>query len=116
MPKNQLNFEELFNIIEKKINSPEVNSYISRLSQGGEAYIAQKVGEEAVEVVIASLLLAKKSTALDNSNNQLSLQLRQDLINEICDLYFHTMILMAQHQVCFADIFQEFYQRNQLKK
>lgn len=116
MPKNQLNFEELFNIIEKKINSPEGNSYISKLSQNGVESIAQKVGEEAVEVVIASLLLNKSSIDNNILNSQSSSKLRQDLINEICDLYFHTMILMAKNQVSFVDIFQEFYQRNQLKK
>ena len=46
---------ELEEIIEDRIKNPKDNSYASKLSQNGINKVAQKVGEEATEVVIAAL-------------------------------------------------------------
>ena len=80
--KNQLNITELLTIIQSKINSHDDKSYIKNLCQKGIENVVQKVGEEAVEVVIASLLYEKH---LANNSQELA-KYRQDLINEFCDL------------------------------
>jgi phosphoribosyl-ATP pyrophosphohydrolase len=106
--KNQLKLEELLEIIHGKINSQDQNSYVKKLSDMGIDKIAQKVGEEAVEVVIASLLYSKNL-----SKNQVDNEMRKtDLINELSDLFFHSLILMAHNKISFEEIFLEFYQRN----
>ncbi len=106
--KNQLKLEELLEIIHNKINSQDQNSYVKKLSDMGIDKIAQKVGEEAVEVVIASLLYSKNL-----SKNQVDNEMRKtDLINELSDLFFHSLILMAHNKISFEEIFLEFYQRN----
>ena len=87
--KNQLNITELLTIIQSKINSHDDKSYIKNLCQKGIENVVQKVGEEAVEVVIASLLYEKH---LANNSQELA-KYRQDLINEFCDLFFHSLIL-----------------------
>jgi phosphoribosyl-ATP pyrophosphohydrolase len=107
--KNQLNITELLTIIQSKINSHDDKSYIKNLCQKGIENVVQKVGEEAVEVVIASLLYEKH---LANNSQELA-KYRQDLINEFCDLFFHSLILMEKNKITLEDIFTEFFNRNQ---
>ena len=64
-------------IIRDRKNNPEPNSYISGLFKKGINKIAQKVGEEAVELVIE---------AKDTNENL--------FINEAADLLFHYLILL----------------------
>ena len=69
---------ELEKIIgQRKQSSPE-SSYVSRLFSQGINKIAQKVGEEAVELIIE---------AKDNNNEEL-------FLNEAADLLFHYLILV----------------------
>jgi phosphoribosyl-ATP pyrophosphohydrolase len=114
--KNQLNLTELLAIVQSKINSQDEKSYIKNLCLKGIEHVAQKVGEESVEVVIASLLYQQH--LLNNSSEsakyrQDMVQFRQNLVNEFCDLFFHSLILMEQNKITFEDIFTEFFKRNQ---
>lgn len=69
--------KELENVIENRISNPSSASYVASLYQKGINKIAQKVGEEAVELVIE---------AKDDN---------QDLfLNEAADLLFHYLILV----------------------
>ena len=68
---------KLENIIRDRKNSPEENSYVSGLFKKGINKIAQKVGEEAVEMVIEA----------KDGNDQL-------FLNEAADLLFHYLILL----------------------
>ncbi len=78
---NESNFgflSQLENVIQnRKNNSTKENSYVASLFQKGINKIAQKVGEEAVEVVIE---------AKDNNDNL--------FLNESADLLFHYLILL----------------------
>lgn len=84
-------FDELYRIIlDRKKNSDPDKSYVAKLfSRGGEK-IAQKVGEESVETVIAALSGTK-----------------EDLINESSDLLFHLLILWADKDVTPAEVIEE---------
>ncbi|MFA7290229.1 MAG: bifunctional phosphoribosyl-AMP cyclohydrolase/phosphoribosyl-ATP diphosphatase HisIE [Melioribacteraceae bacterium] len=91
--KFSLNY--LYNIIKKrKIELPE-NSYTTKLFNSGINRIAQKVGEEAVETVIASL------------NNK-----KEETVYEISDLFFHLMVLMNQMDISLDDINNELEKRH----
>lgn len=105
----QLNFQDLKLIIDDRLSQLQPDSYITKLYQQGFDKIAQKVGEEAVEVVIASLLNSLKN------KNQIDQKYRQDLINEFCDLFFHSLILMSASKISLEEIFTEFYHRNSKK-
>jgi phosphoribosyl-ATP pyrophosphohydrolase/phosphoribosyl-AMP cyclohydrolase len=64
-------------IIERKHKMPE-GSYTTKLFEKGINKIAQKVGEEAVELVIE---------AKDNNDDL--------FLNEAADLIYHTLVLLA---------------------
>jgi phosphoribosyl-ATP pyrophosphohydrolase/phosphoribosyl-AMP cyclohydrolase len=65
------------------------SSYVARLLSGGVDRVAQKVGEEAVETVIA----AKNGD-------------REEIAREVADLWFHTFILLAQQGMTPEDVWQ----------
>ncbi len=69
---------ELETIIMQRKNEPDGNSYTSSLFQKGINKIAQKVGEEATELIIE---------AKDND--------RSLFLNEAADLLFHYLVLLA---------------------
>lgn len=69
-------------------------SYVARLNQRGLAKIAQKLGEEGVETVIAAL------------SGQ-----RQDVIGEAADLLFHLMVLLGHKDIPLAEVLAELDRR-----
>ncbi len=66
-------------IIADRYEHPQEGSYVNKLHSKGLNKIAQKVGEEAVETVIAAL--AETET---------------DMINESSDLVFHLLVLLRE--------------------
>jgi len=77
----------LENIIEKKKNNLDKSSYISNLFNMGMNKIAQKMGEEAVEMIIES----------KDSNHKLFLE-------ESADLLFHYLILLQNKGFKLEDV------------
>ncbi len=106
MPKNQLTLEELFALIQDKISKKEEGSYSYELTKKGVEKITRKVGEEALEVVIAAFI---------NDRNP-STKSREELIGEVCDLFYHNLVLLASQQIEFSEILAELTKRNQSKK
>ena len=76
---NQNFIMQLENIIADRYENPQEGSYVNKLHKKGLNKIAQKVGEEGVETVIAAL--AETET---------------DLINESSDLVFHLLVLLRE--------------------
>ncbi len=70
------------------------NSYVAKLFSKGEDAILKKIGEEATEVLLA----AKSGDA-------------QHLVYETADLWFHCMVLLAQHNRSAQDVLQELARR-----
>jgi phosphoribosyl-ATP pyrophosphohydrolase len=101
-----LSLDELFSLINNKIAAKEKNSYTYEIAKGGAEKITRKVGEEAVEVVIAAFMNEQK-------NNK---ETRQDLIGEVSDLFYHTLVLLASQNIELDEILQELNKRNQSKK
>ncbi|MGF6927774.1 phosphoribosyl-ATP pyrophosphohydrolase/phosphoribosyl-AMP cyclohydrolase [Chitinophaga sp. W2I13] len=85
----------LENIITDRKNNPSDKSYTASLFEKGINKIAQKVGEEAVEVVIE---------AKDN-NDEL-------FLNESADLLFHYLILLQAKGFQLADVISVLKQRH----
>jgi len=84
---NQNFIFELENIITDRYENPTAESYINSLRKKGINKIAQKVGEEGVETVIAAL-------------NETDV----DFINEASDLVFHLMVLLKEKGKTLQDI------------
>ena len=80
-------------IAERRGASPD-SSYVASLFAKGREKIAQKVGEEATETVIAAL--SGKSA---------------DLTAEAADLLFHLMILLADGGLSIDDVLREIQRR-----
>ncbi len=80
--------------INQRIDEDQEGSYTNNLFQKGINKIAQKVGEEAVELVIE---------AKDDN--------RELFINEAADLLYHLLILLKAKDLCFGDIEKELQSR-----
>jgi phosphoribosyl-ATP pyrophosphohydrolase/phosphoribosyl-AMP cyclohydrolase len=74
-------------IIHDRKTNPVDGSYTNELFDRGVNKIAQKVGEEATEVVVAALG-----------------QGREQQIGELSDLFYHVLVLMAQLNITLDDI------------
>ena len=84
---NQNFIFELEKIIEDRYANPVEGSYVNKLRSKGLNKIAQKVGEEGVETVIAALN-----------------ETEHDLINEASDLVFHLLVLLKEKNVSLEKI------------
>lgn len=80
-------------IAQRRAASPD-ESYVAKLHARGVPVIARKLGEEAVETVIA---------ALSGS--------REELIGEAADALFHLLVLLSAKGVPFADVLAELERR-----
>ncbi len=97
MSKNQDKISEVLSYLEKVIEDrkkSKTKSYTSDLLSKGIDRISQKVGEEAIEVVIAS-------------NNKK----KKQVIYESADLIFHLLVLWAKLNIKKNDIAKELLRR-----
>lgn len=78
---------DLENLIQSRKTEKPENSYLTSLFETGIDRIAQKVGEEAVETVIAA-----KNTD------------KEDFQNESADLLFHLLVLLAEKETRLSEI------------
>lgn len=74
-------------IIADRLANPANDSYTANLAAAGNKRIAQKVGEEAVELALASV-------AGD----------RQEIIDEAADLIYHLLVLLSTRDIKLADV------------
>ena len=93
-----MTLEELYNIILSRKEEMPGGSYVASLFCDGEDRMIQKVGEEAVEVVIA---------AKNESDDR--------LISEVADLTFHTLVLLASKGIKLSEILLELEKRHSLR-
>ena len=82
--------KQLTNILEarKQIADAE-SSYVASLHKKGLNKILEKVGEETVEAIIA----AKDFNTEANANN------KNDLIYEVADLWFHSIVMLGYFDI-----------------
>lgn len=76
-------FETLGNILEERKNASADSSYVASLYHKGLNKILEKVGEEATETIIAA------KDAQQSGDNS-------DVIYETADLWFHSLVALAQ--------------------
>jgi phosphoribosyl-ATP pyrophosphohydrolase len=90
-----MSIQWLFDVIESRKQNPSEESYTSSLLARGLLRIAQKVGEEGTEVVVAAL-------AQDD----------QRLIEEVADLTYHTLVLLSARGLKIQDVLAELERRH----
>jgi phosphoribosyl-ATP pyrophosphohydrolase len=85
---------ELYSVILDRKEHPVEGSYTNYLFEKGTDKISKKLGEEAVEVVIAASQRDRKAT-----------------IQEIADLEYHLLVLMADRGITLDDVETELRSR-----
>ena len=78
---------ELEAVVSSRIDGRSEQSYTARLVSEGPKRLAQKVGEEAVEVALASVAGE-----------------REELLDESADLLYHLTVLLVASGVSLADV------------
>lgn len=86
--------DALFATIQDRQANPKPGSYTNSLFDAGEDEIVKKIGEEAVEVILAA-----KS------------QGDQRVIEETADLIYHTLVLLVSRDLTWGDVEAELEKR-----
>jgi phosphoribosyl-ATP pyrophosphohydrolase len=90
-----MTLDELFGVIQdRKANAPE-GSYTAKLLAAGEDEIVKKLGEEAIEVVVA-----------------VKGQGDARIVSEVADLFYHTLVLLAARGLSLREVEAELGQRH----
>jgi phosphoribosyl-ATP pyrophosphohydrolase len=90
---------ELFEIILDRKKNPQPGAYTNKLLSANVDVVLQKVGEEAVEVILA---------AKGQGN--------QRLVEEVSDLIYHTFVLLAHQDVDLSDVEGELRRRHSVTR
>lgn len=78
---------KLETIVQNRLKNPDEKSYTAKLAAMGTKRIAQKVGEEGVELALAA-----------TSGN------REEIVDEAADLIYHMIVLFADQGLSLADV------------
>lgn len=95
----QFSVSALYGLVADRKANPAEGSYTSYLFEKGDDKILKKVGEECTEVVIAA------------KNNDTG-----ELVYEIADLAYHTLVLMVQKGIGVPEILEELARRHVVDK
>ena len=88
-----MEIEELYQVLLDRKQNPRSDSYTSRLL-ADEEEIAKKVGEEAIEVILAA-----------------ASQGRERLVEESADLIYHILVLLVANDLAWNDVLAELARR-----
>jgi phosphoribosyl-ATP pyrophosphohydrolase len=86
---------QLFDVIQARKQAASPSSYTAKLLAAGEDEVVKKVGEEAVEVILA-----------------VKGQGDERVIAEVADLFYHTLVLLAARNLSLADVETELGRRH----
>ncbi len=89
---------EVAKVLESRKSAEADSSYVASLYAKGLDAILKKVGEEATEVVMA----AKDADVSNNTDK---------IVYEVADLWFHTLVLLAQQNLHPDDVLKELERR-----
>lgn len=87
-------FDSLYEMVLKRKQDPQADSYVASLLKGGDDRVLKKVTEEAGEVLLA----------VKNHN-------KEEIVYEVADLLFHTIVTLGHCGIPVAEIQQELGRR-----
>ena len=90
-----MSIQWLFDVIEDRKTNPPEGAYTASLFKAGLPGIAQKVGEEGTEVIVAALA-----------------QSDERLIEEVADLVYHTLVLLSARGITPGQVLMELEKRH----
>lgn len=82
--------ERIYDTIAERKTVRQPESYVSKLLDGGMDRILKKIAEEAGEVILAA------------KNGK-----REEIIYEVADLFFHTLLVLGYHDITLDEVYQE---------
>jgi phosphoribosyl-AMP cyclohydrolase / phosphoribosyl-ATP pyrophosphohydrolase len=94
IPPSADTLSQVYGVICDRRDNPSDASYTSKLIAGGDNKILKKIGEEAAEVVMAC-----KDDEADA------------IAGEAADLFYHTLVALAHHQVDIKDVYRKLQER-----
>ncbi|WP_159821080.1 bifunctional phosphoribosyl-AMP cyclohydrolase/phosphoribosyl-ATP diphosphatase HisIE [Colwellia sp. 20A7] len=86
---------QLEQVIESRKDDDPKESYTAHLFSRGTTKMAQKVGEEGVEVALAAVAETK-----------------EDLLGECADLFYHTLVLLADQKIELSEVMKVLQDRH----
>jgi phosphoribosyl-ATP pyrophosphohydrolase len=86
---------DLFAIIQARRANAPAGSYTAKLFAAGEDEIVKKVGEEAIEVILA-----------------VKGQGDERVVSEVADLFYHSLVLLAARGLSLAEVEAELGRRH----
>jgi phosphoribosyl-ATP pyrophosphohydrolase/phosphoribosyl-AMP cyclohydrolase len=93
-PSPEWDISRLWSVIQDRKANPRPGSYTCQLLDGGLPRILKKVGEEAVEVIVAAQAEGDER-----------------LVSELADLTYHALVLLAARDLSWADVEGELARR-----
>ena len=94
-PANLKFLTVLEQVIGDRLKNGSEKSYTASLAAQGPTRVAQKIGEEGVELALASVIGT-----------------REDILCEASDLIYHLLVLLKTHELGFADVVAELEARH----
>ena len=91
---------ELSKVLEERRNADPDTSYIAHLHTKGINKILEKIGEEAIETIVAAKDVG------DTANPDIT-----EVIKETADLWFHTLVLLSHLGASPQDVISELERR-----
>ncbi|HKM38784.1 MAG TPA: bifunctional phosphoribosyl-AMP cyclohydrolase/phosphoribosyl-ATP diphosphatase HisIE [bacterium] len=103
---SSFNLHDLYSIIKQRQGSKQPDSYVNSLTKRGLSRVLQKVGEEAVETILA---LRDLDSAVSRTKH------RQRAVAELADLCFHALVAMAYTNIPPEEVIAELGKRRTKK-
>lgn len=94
--------DQLAKVLESRKGGDPQTSYVARLFANAPDAFLKKIGEEATEVVLA---------CKDASHNGNTLELKQKIVSETADLWFHNMVALSHYGLSPSDVLSELERR-----
>lgn len=98
-------------ILNERKSAPAESSYVASLYTKGLDAILKKVGEEATEVVMAAKDVEAATNVESSKNAEMHDDLQQKVANEVADLWFHSLVLLAHQDLHPDDVLAELERR-----
>ena len=94
MSGNTKILDDLWEVIQERSSTENKDSYSKTMLEKDENTLARKMGEEAIETIVAALGQSKS-----------------DVINESADLLFHWLLLLKKLDIRPSDVYEELEKR-----
>lgn len=88
--------EQLYDVLQERKSAQGEKSYVASLYEKGTDKIAEKILEEAEELIVEARLI---------DQNGKTAELDKNIRSEAADLLFHVMVMLSHHDVPVSDVF-----------